>query len=110
MSYTPEISKLMSCAIVLASQRAKCFFLRGGVVSLEDKRLRDLVEADIQQLIVSGVAEHLYLEYKSDLYGENRVGRKEFLLDVCMFANAQGGVLLIGVAEERRARAAHRPA
>jgi hypothetical protein len=70
-------------------------------VAFEDKRLRDLVEADIRQLIDAGVAEHLYLEYKAEVYGENLAGRKEFLLDVCMLANAQGGLLLVGVPEQR---------
>lgn len=46
-------------------------------MTLEDKRQRDLVDADIRQLVDSGVAEHLYLDYKSDLYGENHAGRKE---------------------------------
>jgi hypothetical protein len=70
-------------------------------VAFEGKRLRDLLEADVRRLIDAGVAEHLYLEYKADLYGENLAGKKEFLLDVCMFASAQGGVLLIGVSEQR---------
>lgn len=70
-------------------------------MAFEGKRLRDLVEADIRQLIDAGVAEHLYLEYKAEAYGESLAGRKEFLLDVCMFANAQGGLLLVGVSEQR---------
>jgi Putative DNA-binding domain len=70
-------------------------------VAFEGLPLRDLTEAHIQGLISAGVAEHLYLEYKSELYADNRDGRKEGLLDLCMFANAQGGVLLIGVSEQR---------
>lgn len=67
----------------------------------EGRRLRDLTEADIRDLITAGVAEHLFLEYKSELYGNNHDGHREFLLDVCMFGNAQGGLLLIGVQEQR---------
>ena len=40
-------------------------------------------------------------EYKSALYEDNDRGRREFLLDVCMFANSSGGILLIGVPERR---------
>jgi predicted HTH transcriptional regulator len=45
--------------------------------------------------------EHLQLEYKSSSYEQNENGRREFLQDICMFANAAGGVLLIGVTESR---------
>jgi hypothetical protein len=67
----------------------------------EGKQLRDVNEADVRQVIESGLEEHLQLEYKSELYSENDRGRKEFLLDVCMFANTEGGILLIGVPERR---------
>jgi len=67
----------------------------------EDRRLRDIVEADLRQLVDSGLEEHLQLEYKSALYGGNDHGKREFLLDICMFANAGGGILLIGIDERR---------
>jgi hypothetical protein len=67
----------------------------------EDKRLRDVTEADIQQLVNSGLEEHLQLEYKSALYDGNDQGSRESLQDICMFANAGGGILLIGVSELR---------
>jgi hypothetical protein len=67
----------------------------------EDKRLRDVAEADVRQLVNSGLEEHLQLEYKSALYGNNHEGTRESLLDICMFANAGGGILLIGVSELR---------
>ena len=69
----------------------------------EDKRLRDITGADVQQLVNSGLEEHLQLEYKSALYDGNDQGSKESLLDICMFANAGGGILLIGVSEQRDA-------
>src|SRR6266481_9752719 len=72
-------------------------------MAFEGKRLRDLTDADIRQLVTAGVAEHLYLDYKGALYSDKRDGRKELLLDICMFANAQGGLLLIGVPEQRDA-------
>lgn len=67
----------------------------------EGKRLSDIREADVRGVIASGLREHLQLEYKRDIYDDNERGRREFLLDVCMFANAAGGVLLIGIPERR---------
>jgi hypothetical protein len=67
----------------------------------EGRPLRDIREADIRRLVDSGLEEHLQLEYKSALYEDNDRGRREFLLDICMFANAGGGILLLGVPERR---------
>jgi hypothetical protein len=67
----------------------------------EGKALRDIREVDLRRIVESGLEEHLQLEYKSALYDDNLRGRKEFLLDVAMFANAAGGTLLLGVPERR---------
>lgn len=67
----------------------------------EGRPLRDIREVDVRRLLESGLEEHLQLEYKSALYEDNDRGRREFLLDICMFANASGGILLIGVPERR---------
>jgi hypothetical protein len=67
----------------------------------EGRPLRDIREIDVRRLLESGLEEHLQLEYKSALYDDNDRGRREFLLDICMFANASGGILLIGVPERR---------
>ena len=48
-----------------------------------------------------GLEEHLQLEYKSALYEDNDRGNREFLQDICMFANSSGGILLLGVSERR---------
>jgi hypothetical protein len=69
----------------------------------EGRPLRDIREVDVRRLVESGLEEHLQLEYKSALYEDSDRGKREFLLDVCMFANASGGVLLIGVPERRDA-------
>lgn len=69
----------------------------------EDRRLRDITEADLRQIIESQLEEHLQLEYKSALYENNHQGSKESLLDICMFANAGGGILLLGISEQRDA-------
>lgn len=67
----------------------------------EGRPLRDIHETDIRTIIESGLEEHLQLEYKSQLYQNNDHDRREFLLDICMFANSSGGILLIGVPERR---------
>lgn len=67
----------------------------------EGRSLRDVREIDIRRLLESGLEEHLQLEYKSAVYDDNDRGRREFLLDICMFANSSGGILLIGVPERR---------
>jgi hypothetical protein len=67
----------------------------------EGRTLNTIREADVRTVVQSGLKEHLQLEYKSSLYETNDRGRREFLLDICMFANTAGGVLLIGVPELR---------
>lgn len=67
----------------------------------ENRRLQDVTAVDLRQVIDSGLEEHLQLEFKSEMYEDNDSGRRESLLDICMFANAEGGILLIGVPEQR---------
>jgi Putative DNA-binding domain len=70
-------------------------------MAFDDKPLADINEGDIRDLIQAGRAEGPTLEYKSDLYETNDRGNREFLQDVCMFANANGGTILIGIPELR---------
>lgn len=65
------------------------------------KPLREITEGDLRAVVNAGLAEHFRLEYKSELYQSNDRGRREFLLDTCMFANAQGGMLLLGIKDTR---------
>lgn len=67
----------------------------------EGRALREIGEPDLRRLVDTGLGEHLQLEYKSALYDENDRGSRELLLDIAMFANTSGGVLLIGIAERR---------
>jgi hypothetical protein len=66
-----------------------------------DRPLREITEREVRALVDAMMAEHLQLEYKSDRYDQNERGQRESLLDTCMFANAAGGVLLIGITESR---------
>jgi schlafen family protein len=72
-------------------------------MALDDKPLADITEGDILNLLQAGLTEGPSVEYKSEIYERNDRGNLEFLLDVCMFANASGGTLLIGVPELRDA-------
>jgi hypothetical protein len=67
----------------------------------EGKRLSEVTEQDLRGILESGVEEHKHLDYKAELYLNNDAGQKDFLIDVCAFANAEGGILLIGVPELR---------
>jgi predicted HTH transcriptional regulator len=72
-------------------------------MAFEHKSLTALIEQDFLDLIAAERRESSILEYKSELYEPNDHGSREFLLDVCMFANASGGTVLIGIPELRDA-------
>jgi predicted HTH transcriptional regulator len=59
--------------------------------------LADLALADIERLISDGVREDKSIEYKRDIPRD----RAELLKDVSAFANASGGDLVFGIAEEK---------
>lgn len=66
------------------------------------KRIGDLSAADVAAL-VGNVPESKYLEYKSTLPGGQDSDRKEFVADVTAFANAGGGHIVFGLAEDEDA-------
>jgi predicted HTH transcriptional regulator len=66
-------------------------------------------EADLQWFIESRVQESIDIEYKSESYGGNDESRREFLRDVTFFANAQGGLILIGIGEDGEGIASDMP-
>jgi hypothetical protein len=65
-----------------------------------NKALRDLSEADLAELREAQVREGKTIEYKRSLPGPTSDEKREFLADVSSFANAGGGHLIFGVAEE----------
>jgi hypothetical protein len=67
----------------------------------EGKGLSEVTEPDLRKILESGIEEHKHLDYKAELYATNDAGQKDFLIDVCAFANAEGGILLIGIPEMR---------
>jgi predicted HTH transcriptional regulator len=55
----------------------------------------------ITSLITEKVTEHKILEYKESLPDGSDGAKKEFLADVCSFANASGGDIIYGMRDEK---------
>ena len=64
------------------------------------KPIDQITKEDIKRLVDDGVSEGLTLEFKQSLPGANDAAKREFLADVASLANAQGGDLVFGVADE----------
>ena len=69
-------------------------------MTLEDKPLDLLEELDIRALLDDEVPESKVIDYKRRLPGPSDLEKREFIRDVTSFANASGGHLVYGVAEE----------
>ena len=59
----------------------------------------DLTEAHLQRMVEDAVPESRQLEYKLALWADTGDGHREYVRDLSSFANAQGGDLLVGMAE-----------
>jgi hypothetical protein len=59
--------------------------------SITEDHLRTLIEDEVMELRV--------IEYKQELPGKRDEDKREFLQDVCSFANAAGGDLIYGITE-----------
>jgi hypothetical protein len=68
-------------------------------MSLRNKQLSLITEADLQELVNNHVREVKTIEYKQALPGNSDGERREFLYDVSSFANASGGDLIYGIKE-----------
>lgn len=69
------------------------------------KSIADIVQADIDALVANAVEEIDQLDFKQVLAINTRDERKEFVSDVCAFANARGGDLIFGIQENAEGRA-----
>lgn len=56
---------------------------------------------EIQRLVANSVPESLHLDYKRELKLEDRDEKKEFLRDLTALANAEGGLIVYGIDEDR---------
>jgi hypothetical protein len=65
------------------------------------KAVDAVTTADIEDLVTAEVREGRSLDYKAQLPGRSDGEKKEFLQDVCSFANAAGGNIVYGVTERR---------
>ena len=70
-----------------------------------DKELEQITEEDLQRLITNKVAEGKTLDYKEKLSINSHSEKKEFYKDVSSFANAFGGDIIFGIAEDSKTRA-----
>lgn len=68
-------------------------------MTLGDENLQAVEERHLKALVDASVPEGRTIEYKSALPGRSESDGKEFLADVCSFANASGGDILYGVEE-----------
>jgi hypothetical protein len=69
------------------------------------KRLEEIGEADLDDILANGVTEGKTIEYKKVLPGNSDSEKKEFLADVSSFANTTGGDLIFGIDEAQGAPA-----
>ena len=67
------------------------------------KPLDAIRKADIEALVAAGSRESQSIEYKRDLPGQSDTEKREFLADLCSFANHSGGIVLYGVDAQRGA-------
>lgn len=74
------------------------------LIPIINKKIEDITEYDLQSLIDNNVSEGKTLDYKRELPKKIPEGNIEFLKDVTAFANASGGVLIYGIAEDRDTR------
>lgn len=65
-----------------------------------DQPIDTIDEAALRRLVDNQVGERRDLEFKRDLPGGTDEAKKEFLADVTALANAQGGDLIFGIAED----------
>jgi hypothetical protein len=68
-------------------------------MTLRSVPIDSITEDHLQALIDNQVAELRAIEYKRELPGKTDGPKKEFLADVCSFANTSGGDLMYGITE-----------
>jgi Putative DNA-binding domain len=68
---------------------------------LIQKRIDEIDKPTVDSLVTNSVSERRTLDYKELLPGAGDDDKREFLSDVASFANASGGDIVYGVADER---------
>lgn len=72
------------------------------MINIFRKRFEDVTSEDIQKLFDMQYQESQIVEYKSQMYGRSDSEKKEMLRDISSFANAYGGILIIGIEEQNK--------
>lgn len=68
-------------------------------MSIERADFDAVSERDLQELVDGQVPEGLRIEYKAGTYGNADSEKREFLKDLSVLANSQGGHLVLGIEE-----------
>jgi Schlafen, AlbA_2 len=87
------------------------------MVALRSRRLETLLGAPLddlqyqhlEALVTNGVSEAFDLDFKAALYGSADKDRRDLATDVAALANTAGGLLVLGIEEDRQARAVAAP-
>jgi Schlafen, AlbA_2 len=87
------------------------------MVALRSRRLQaifgvpldDLQYEHLEALVPNQVSEAFDLDFKGSLYGNADKDRRDLATDVAALANTAGGLLVLGIAEDRQARAVAAP-
>jgi Schlafen, AlbA_2 len=87
------------------------------MVALRSRRLEALLGAPLDELryehletlVTNHVPEAFDLDFKAQLYGSSERDRKDLATDVAALANTAGGLLILGIGEDRQARAVAAP-
>lgn len=61
-------------------------------------------EEDVLRLIEQGVPESYHFEYKRQPWPKNKKGNVELAKDISAFANTEGGVIIIGIDEDKKTK------
>jgi hypothetical protein len=83
------------------------------MVALRSRRLETLLGASldaleyqhVEALVTNHVSEAFDLDFKGTLYGNGDTARRDLATDVAALANTAGGLLVLGIEEDRQARA-----
>ena len=78
-------------------------------MSLLDIFWDKITEADLNNLISTGVPKSPTIDYKRDTYGNSDSDKREFLADLSSFANNTGGDIVIGMDEASGLPTAFKP-
>jgi len=66
-----------------------------------EKAFDEIAKSDIDALITDEIVEEKQLEYKEKLPGDISKEKKDFVEEVCSFANARGGHIIYGLRDKR---------